>query len=80
MQQSLRTNLKEALGSGKEAEKIVQQVRRSLDVISQLDPNVGKVVRECYGRATRDGFALVIGITFFAVVASFFVKEKRLSR
>ncbi len=80
IQQSLRGYLTESLGSGKEADKIVQEVRRSLDVIKTLDPKVRKLVRESYGRATRDGFALMISITFFAVVASLFLREKRLSR
>jgi hypothetical protein len=80
IQQSLRSNLKDALGSGKEAEKIVQKVRRSLDAIKSLDPKVMQVVRDCYERAVINGFALMVGIVSLAVVSSIFVREKRLSR
>lgn len=80
VQQSLRYHLIEDLGSGAEAEKIVQRVRRSLDYIRTLDPGVRDIVRRCYGHAARDGFALMIGIGFFALVSSFFIREKRLSR
>lgn len=80
VQQSLRNYLIQDLGSGKEADRIVQRVRRSLDYIKTLDPEVRDVVRKCYGHAARDGFALMIGITFFAMVSSFFIVEKRLSR
>jgi predicted MFS family arabinose efflux permease len=80
VQQSLRNNLIRDLGSGEEAEKIVQRVRRSLDYIRTLDPEVRDVVRRCYGHAARHGFALMIGITFFAMISSFFIREKRLSR
>jgi predicted MFS family arabinose efflux permease len=80
VQQSLRNHLIRDLGSGEEAEKIVQRVRRSLDYIRTLEPEMREAVRRCYGRAARDGFALMIGITFFAMVSSFFIREKRLSR
>jgi outer membrane lipopolysaccharide assembly protein LptE/RlpB len=80
IQQSLRSNLKDALGSGKEAEEIVQKVRRSLDAIKSLDPKVMRVVRDCYQHAVINGFALMVGIVFLAVISSIFVREKRLSR
>ena len=80
IQQSLRNNLKESLGSGKEADQIIKKVRRSLDAIKELDPNVAQVVRECYAHAVATGFGLMVGITFLAVVSSVFIREKRLSR
>jgi predicted MFS family arabinose efflux permease len=80
VQQSLRTYLIRGLGSGKEADEIVQRVRRSLEYIKTLDPEMRDIVRKCYGHAARDGFALMIGITFFAMVSSFFIREQRLSR
>jgi predicted MFS family arabinose efflux permease len=80
IQQSLRNSLREALGSGKEAEKVVQKVRKSLDAIKTLDPKVAQVVRDCYEHAVTNGFALMVGITFLAVVSSVFIREKRLSR
>jgi predicted MFS family arabinose efflux permease len=80
IQQSLRNYLIRGLGSGKEADEIVQRVRRSLDYIKTLNPEIREVVQRCYGHAARDGFALMIGIAFFALVSSFFIVEKRLSR
>jgi predicted MFS family arabinose efflux permease len=80
VQQSLRNYLRRELGSGEEAERIVQRVRRSLDSIWRLDPEVRDVVRRCYGHAVRDALALMIGITFFASLSSFLIREKRLSR
>ena len=80
VQQSLRNQLIRYLGSGDEADEIVQRVRRSLDHIRTLEPEIRELVRRCYGHAVRDGFALMIGITFFAMVSSFFIREKRLSR
>lgn len=80
VQQSLRSHLIQRLGGGEEADRIVQRVRRSLDYIRTLEPGVREVVRRCYGHAARDGFAFMIGITFFALVSSFFIREKRLSR
>lgn len=80
VQQSLRSYLIRGLGSGEEADRIVQRVRRSLDYIRTLDPEVRDMVRRCYGHAVRDAFALMIGIVFFALVSSFFIREKRLSR
>ncbi|ERF75916.1 hypothetical protein EPUS_01282 [Endocarpon pusillum Z07020] len=80
VQQSLRSYLIRDLGSGEEADRIVQRVRRSLEYIRTLDPEVRDMVRRCYGHAVRDAFALMIGITFFALISSFFIREKRLSR
>ena len=80
VQQSLRSYLIRDLGSGEEADRIVQRVRRSLEYIRTLDPEVRDMVRRCYGHAVQDAFALMIGITFFALVSSFFIREKRLSR
>jgi predicted MFS family arabinose efflux permease len=78
--QVLRNSLKSSLGSGTDAEKIVWGVRRSLDYIKTLDPEVAGLVRECYGQATRHGFALMIIIVVGATFSAFFIKEKRLSR
>lgn len=79
VQQSLRNCLLRGLGSGQEADQIVRRVRRSLDYIRTLEPEFADVVRNCYGHAVRDGFALMIGIVFFAMASSFFIREKKLS-
>lgn len=70
VQQSLRNQLQEKLRSGKDAENIVKRVRESLDYIGTLDPEVREVVRQCYGSATRHGFALMLGIVSFAMLSS----------
>ena len=80
VQSSLRTELHQSLGSGKAAENIEREVRRSLDEIKKLDPEVASLVRKCYETAVRHGFALMAGITFFALLSSLFIREKRLSK
>jgi len=78
--QILRTQLESKFGSGREAEKIVEGVRRSLDYIRTLDPEVAAVVRECYAEATRHGFGLMVIVVFGSAVSAFFIREKRLSK
>ncbi|KAL8802037.1 MAG: hypothetical protein Q9200_006723 [Gallowayella weberi] len=80
VQQSLRNELEYRLSSGKDAEEIVQQVRQSLDFIKTLPPEVKQVVRECYSHATRNGFGLMLGIVFFAMLSAWFIREKRLNK
>ena len=80
IQQRLRHALKQELGSGKDAAKIEKGVRQSLDFLKSLPNDVQALVRNAYGDAVRHGFILMLGITVGAAVASFFIKEKRLSR
>ncbi|KAL9018750.1 MAG: hypothetical protein Q9185_003980 [Variospora sp. 1 TL-2023] len=80
VQQSLRSQLQERLNSGKDAEEVVRQVRQSLDYIKTLSPEVKQIVKECYSHATRDGFGLMLGITFFSMLSAWFIHEKRLSK
>ncbi len=70
VQQSLRNQLRDQLKSGKDAENIVKRVRESLDYIRTLEPEVRETVRQCYGNATRNGFYLMLGIVFFAMLSS----------
>ena len=70
VQQTLRNQLRDRLGSGKEADDIVQKVRRSLDYIRALDPDVREVVKQCYSNSTRAGFGFLIGVAAFAAVSS----------
>ncbi|PYH98180.1 MFS multidrug transporter [Aspergillus ellipticus CBS 707.79] len=78
VQQILRDRLHYALRDSKDIDQIVEGVRQSLDFIKTLDPAVAKVVRSCYEYATNKGFSFMIGIVFFAVVSSLFIREKRL--
>ena len=70
VQQSLKTQLKERLKSGKDAAEIVMRVRESLDYVNTLDVGLQNIVRQCYGTATRNGFGLMLGLVAFAMLAS----------
>ncbi|KAB8229341.1 putative MFS multidrug transporter [Aspergillus alliaceus] len=80
VQQILRSRLRTALRDSKDIDSIVDGVRQSLDFIKTLNPSVAKVVRGCYGWAMNKGFAFMIAIVFFALVSSFFMREKKLGR
>jgi hypothetical protein len=80
VQQALRTQLRDRLKSGKEVDKIVEGVRKSLDYIKELEPDVREVVRGCYRRATNASFGVSIGVITLALVSSWFIREKKLSR
>lgn len=79
VQQSLRTQLREKL-SGDQADKIVERVRQSLEYINKLDPDTRELVRSCYQKATNAAFALTVVLISGALVSSFFIKEKKLSK
>ena len=70
VQQTLKSQLQERLKSGKNAEAIEKHVRESLDFIKTLEPKVQRIVRECYGRSTRNGFLLTMATVFFAAASS----------
>lgn len=80
VQQSLRTQLRENLKSGKEADKIVDKVRQSLDYIKTLEPHTREIVRRCYQKATGASFGLGIAFVGAALAASFWMREKKLSK
>ncbi|MCJ1373392.1 hypothetical protein MMC20_004620 [Loxospora ochrophaea] len=60
VQQSLRVQLRNRLGSGKDADRIVQGVRESLEYIKTLNPEIAEIVRQCYGSATTAGFGFML--------------------
>ncbi len=80
VQQTLRTQLKKNLNSRKEADKIVEKVRQSLDFIKTLEPGTRDIVRICYERATNASFGVSIGIVCLSLVAAGFIRETRLSK
>jgi MFS family permease len=80
VQQSLRTQLRAKLSDGDEADKIVERVRQSLDYINELDPRTRELVRGCYQKATNAAFGLTVLLVSGALVASFFIREKKLSK
>ena len=80
IQQSLRTGLRSALHDFKNIDMIVDNVRQSLDYVRTLEPQLQHLVRECYGRAISHGFGSLVGVSFFALLFSFFIREEKLSR
>lgn len=80
VQQTLRTTLRQSLDDGDEADRIVDEVRHSLDYILKLDPATMKIVRHCYQTAISATFGMTLVIVSGAVVSSFFIREKRLSK
>jgi predicted MFS family arabinose efflux permease len=80
VQQTLRTQLRENLKSREEADKIVDRVRQNLDYIKELDPLTKEIVKGCYQKATSASFGLGIAFVSAALVASFWMKEKKLSK
>ncbi|RWA12136.1 hypothetical protein EKO27_g2958 [Xylaria grammica] len=80
LQQMLRVNLAEELGSADRAKAIEEQVRLSLDYIRRLDPDISIIVRKCYAIATQWAFVPVAIFVVLAITSSLFIKEKKLDR
>lgn len=70
VQQSLRTQLSKRLENGEDANTIERHVRESLRYINTLAPETQQMVRECYGRATRNGYILVACTLAFGAATS----------
>lgn len=77
-QQLLRDRLQLVLHGSKDIDRIVDGVRQSLDFIKTLPIDVQAVVRRAYGWSTNITFAVQMGITLFALVSAFFIKETKL--
>ncbi|KAJ5602106.1 hypothetical protein N7510_011640 [Penicillium lagena] len=80
VQQLLRARLRSELHSSKDIDQIVDGVRESLDFIKKLDPEVARIVRNCYGWSTNKGFGFMVVVVFFALFSSFFIRESKLNR
>jgi MFS family permease len=80
VQQVLRRRLRAGLDSGSEADKIVERVRQSLDFIKELEPHTRAIVMRCYEKATTAAFGLTIAYMSMALIASFWIRETKLSR
>lgn len=80
VQQSLRTQLREDLKNGNEADEIVDRVRQSLDYIKTLEPHTRDIIRRCYQKATSASFGFNIVFVGAALVASLWIREKKLSK
>ncbi|KAM0334283.1 hypothetical protein ACHAQA_001305 [Verticillium albo-atrum] len=78
LQQILRGELARRLGDG--AGDIIDAVRESIDVIRELPPAVAAEVRESYRVATVGVMAPTTAFLVLAFAATFFVKEKAMSK
>lgn len=78
--QTLRVMLMKKLRSGKDADKIVEGVRRSLAYIRTLEPGLRETVRHCYSISSRASTGLQICLVFGAAVSALFIREKPLSK
>jgi MFS family permease len=79
VQQSLRMLLRERL-DGREAEAIVDGVRKSLEFIKSLDPKTREVVVECYRLASSVAFGVTLCFACLALLSALWIREKKLSR
>lgn len=80
MQQALRTQLAAKLGDGDEALRIGERVRESLDYIGQLEPQLADVVRKSYRFGVAAVFMSNAIFLVFALVAAFYIREKRVTK
>lgn len=78
IQQVLRQRLHRALHNSIDVDIIVDQVRKSLEYIKTLDPEMQSLVRGCYKMATRWSYLLDLILVVGAIGASLFIKEKRI--
>lgn len=69
VQQTLRMQLQTHLRNGKDADRIVEGVRQSLEYIQTLEPGVQEVVKECYGVAIRAGFGVMLATFAFSALS-----------
>ncbi|KAB8337191.1 hypothetical protein FH972_021494 [Carpinus fangiana] len=77
--QTLRSSLKAGLGDGKQADKIMTGVRKSLDYIKTLDPTTRQLVQDSYALSTRAAFILEVGLALGSAGAAWLIRERPLS-
>jgi predicted MFS family arabinose efflux permease len=75
---TLRETLALNLGGLANPKEIADMVRKSLDVIKTLDPDVQKIVRECYAKSTQVAFGTEALVVSGAAISAWFLKEVRL--
>lgn len=80
VQTGLRRRLLEKLGDGDEVLELVRRVRRDLDSIGELQPDLAVLVRKCYQGGINDAlfFGLVLG--FLCWVTSWGIREVRVKK
>ncbi|KAK2742810.1 hypothetical protein FQN57_005101 [Myotisia sp. PD_48] len=79
IQARLRNYLYDRLNGMKDLEETIRKVRESLDYINQLpDPEVRRIVRECYEWAAQDSFFVVALFLIGAIFGAVWIRERRL--
>lgn len=70
VQQSLRSQLRSRLSPGEDADRIIREVRQSLEYIKTLEPETRVIVRGCYEIAIRNGFGFILAVVSLAMLSS----------
>ena len=78
--QTVRSTLSAALGSGLSADEIMDGVRRSLDYVDSLGPELRQLIGHCYALSLRAAFGFDILLAVGAAVGAWFIVEKSLER
>lgn len=78
--QALRAQLRDRLGSGKDAEKIAERVRQSLEYLKELAPDIRSTVRQSYAKSASVAFSVQIVLVFGAALAAWWIREKTLGK
>ncbi|KAJ3576364.1 hypothetical protein NP233_g456 [Leucocoprinus birnbaumii] len=79
VQSTLRSVLHRTL-HGKDTDEIAQKVRESLEYLKTLDPETQLIVRSAYGDAVHNVLIFSVSMAVAAMVSSWFIIEKPLSR
>ncbi|KAF9445340.1 member of the major facilitator superfamily [Macrolepiota fuliginosa MF-IS2] len=79
VQTTLRSVLHRTL-HGKDVDQIVKRVRESLDYLKELDPETRIIVRSAYGEAIHNTLLFSVTMALAAMIASWFIVEKPLTR
>lgn len=60
--------------------QIIERVRESLDYLKELDPETQRIVRSAYADAVHSNLVFSVSMAVAAMIASWFIVEKSLSR
>ena len=78
LQQSVYKRLSNKMTES-DADALVDRVRKSLEFLGTLEPDLSAIIRECYGVAVRWCLGLAALFAAGSFIACFAVKEKRIS-
>jgi hypothetical protein len=81
IQQALRELLVvELLPYDVDIDEIVSEVRRSIDSLKTLDPEIAAIVRDCYGQAITRGFLFILIMAFLAIIPASMIQGGKSKR